>query len=441
MVDPEEDDSSPPLTKNSTALPTTTEEQGKRRPPAKNVSQGGEPEAKRPKSDTPAYGSKEYWENRYQRQFNDADEAKEVESSAETLPYHAWYYSYADLRPLVVPLLIGGRNDLQDILAKAESQVEEADDEEGEDDEEEESESGEGNHVTQLCDSDDANSEACREEDAVQGENDGTTGNIVNAGNGSSGDGSDDDGFVEVGGDDDDDDDDEDAVEREGLSKKGPVSVLEVGCGDVPLGAGLALEFKEMEESTGDSAAKIFKQIICTDCSPTVVASMKTKYRNFKTSKMGLEESVDIGNIPLDFAVADARKLDYADGSFELVLEKGTLDAMLSDTEEGGQNCVKIIRELARVLTMEGYMVLVSHLNANTERGLQWLSDVVFEGLREGESSASWSIEVHGNAEIRDDSSAPAGSPGPAVYVIRKMEKDPSAPSEDAAIPVKFFSY
>eukprot|EP00977_Amphora_coffeiformis_P016453 scaffold5108_cov172-Amphora_coffeaeformis.AAC.2 len=412
---------------------------------------GGEPEAKRRKSDAapPAYGSQEYWENRYQRQFDAADPAKGGESTTETSPYHEWYYSYADLRPLIVPLLLGGRNDLQNILKKVEEETNEVEEEdvEEDDDEEEEVDIGEGNDEIQLCDSENANSDANKEEEALQDDSHGKSGRADRSDKDSSGgeddDDDDDDEFVEVDGDDDDDgEEEEDAVVREGLSKKGPVSVLEVGCGDVPLGAGLALELKDLEESTEGCAATVVKQILCTDYSPTVVTTMKSKYKKFEKSEIRPPESADIGNVPLNFAVADARKLEYANGCFELILEKGTLDAMLSDKEEGTQNCVQIIRECARVLSVDGYIVLVSHLNAHTEPGLQWLSDVVFEGLRGGDPSASWYIEVHGNAEIQVDSSLPpSGSPGPAVYVIRKKRRAPNEPVDDAAIPIKFFSY
>ena len=400
-----------------------------------------EPKAKRRKQtdvSPPAYGSQEYWENRYRRQFDAVHEevkgGTESTTATETSPYHAWYYSYADLRPLIVPLLLGGRNDLQDILKKVEEETSE--EEENDDDEEKK----------EINISEDANKEIDKEEEVMlQDKNDGASRRSGSVDKISSDDDDvvddddDDDGFVE---DNDDEDDDEDVVVREGLSKKGPVSVLEIGCGDVPLGVGLALDFKDLEENTMEPAATLVKQILCTDYSSTVVTTMKSKYRKFQKSEIISPQSTDIGNIPLDFAVADARKLDYANDSFELILEKGTLDAMLSDKEEGAQNCVQIIRECARVLTKDGYLVLVSHLNAHTEPGLQWLSDVVFEGLRGCDPDASWSIEVHGNAEIQDDSSStPSGSPGPAVYVIRKKSRDPSVQIDDTTIPVNFFAY
>lgn len=253
-----------------------------------------------------------------------------------------------------------------------------------------------------------------------------------------------DDEYVEVDDDDDDEDEEEDVVEREGLSKNGPISVIEIGCGDVPLGAGLALELKELETQTGASTLKVVKEICCTDYSRSVVSSMQAQYRSFAKDEIRPKHSADIGNVPLKFVVADARKLDYDNRRFELILEKGTLDAMLSDQKDGVQNCVQIMRECARVLAINGYIVLVSHLNAHTERGIGWLQDVVFEGLRGGDPESGYVIEVHGNSEVQEDSkTALPGTPGPAVYIIRKKEKETSCEveEENTSIPVKFFAY
>lgn len=135
---------------------------------------------------------------------------------------------------------------------------------------------------------------------------------------------------------------------------------------------------------------------------------------------------------------------------------------------------------------LEGYILLVSHLNAHTKNGIDWLNAVVVPGLRDGGGrSSTWEIEIHGsdgtvqnddeeaddeqidpedadesarvagkvesqefaskaNDEVKEcDSSAsagkgevcedngvkpasvgpPSGSPGPAVYVIHNLSK------------------
>ena len=59
-------------------------------------------------------------------------------------------------------------------------------------------------------------------------------------------------------------------------------------------------------------------------------------------------------SVLLKYEVGDARKLSYADSSFELILEKGTMDAMLSDSDVGSENCRLIVAECARLLTVGG---------------------------------------------------------------------------------------
>ena len=128
--------------------------------------------------------------------------------------------------------------------------------------------------------------------------------------------------------------------------------------------------------------------------------------------------------------------------------------------------------------------MLVSHVNAHTPNGLDWLEMVVIPALRAGGGRATWEIEVHGNdglssdAENDDESEAEdqeewralskenddvdnekdreskvmdegssralSGNLGPAVYIIHKNPKGSDAITEDDVeppIPLKFHSY
>jgi SAM-dependent methyltransferase len=181
-----------------------------------------------------------------------------------------------------------------------------------------------------------------------------------------------------------------------------------------------------------------------------------------------------VGNVPLDFTVADARHLPYANESFELILEKGTLDAMLSENnQQAMDDCALIVSECARVLKTGGYFMIISHLNAHTPQGMEWLQNVVFQGLQrqklnsssddddDGDdqtttttAAASWEMEVHGN----DPAVGEDGTPCPAVYIMHKLlgsttiastvttadegESQMEEEEEDPpTIPVKFFGY
>lgn len=135
--------------------------------------------------------------------------------------------------------------------------------------------------------------------------------------------------------------------------------------------------------------------------------------------------------------------------------------------------------------------MLVSHLNAHTESGVEWLNTVVVVGLRAGGGKYSkWEIEVHGSDIIEsnecnrdetnyvcdgqvsdsgdvvqeeeehgskgeesnddEDSASPSSypspsGPGPAVYIIHNLSKstsdDSTEDSDPPAVRLQFFTY
>jgi hypothetical protein len=275
----------------------------------------------------PSYGSQEYWEERYRK-------LQKVQAGQEPDPFHAWYFSYEDLAPLLLPLVLGEDDD--EVGEKGKTQ-EESEDEDA---------SKEGDE------------EGKKAEDDQQYEDKSEEG----GGNGSE---SQDEGEEE--GDEEIDDESEAGEEevtrrRVGLVKNGPISIIEIGCGDVPLGRDLAHGVKELEPETGIKTEQILKKVVCTDYSETVIKAMKEE----QSQKEGTDDKDMNNKIPLVYEVADARKLPYADNSFEMVIEKGTLDAMLSDKELGSSNCILIIAECARILSIGG------EIKCSERAGMLW---------------------------------------------------------------------
>jgi len=93
---------------------------------------------------------------------------------------------------------------------------------------------------------------------------------------------------------------------------------------------------------------------------------------------------------------------------------------------------------------------LVSHINAHTVKGEEWLNNVVLTGLRNGGDNATWYIEVHGNEQGQEDddddndSSEHPEASGPAVYLIFKGPPPPMTEEESnepPSVPLKFFCY
>lgn len=255
--------------------------------------------AKKQKSDTaaevkkewpPAYGSQTYWEERYQKNLRVGTE-DEGDAESDVIPYHPWYFTYQELSPLILPTIIG---------SYAEHETEDAGDE--------------------------ATLAEVEKEPVAK-----------NEGSESSGDGE------------EEEDGEQEMSEREGLAKDGPISIIEIGCGDVPLGKDLALELSNLEATTGSKADQVVKEIVCCDYSATVIYLCKENQRR------------EMGNMLrngkpflVDYVTADARKLQYPDSRFHLVLEKGTLDAMLSDKETGVDSSTRVMMECARVLKEGG---------------------------------------------------------------------------------------
>jgi SAM-dependent methyltransferase len=304
----------------------------------------GEPsKAARP---PPAYGSHRYWEDRYSVLFqrivrtstkaSDDDEPSRTHADDYVKPF-AWYFSYGELRPIILPLIL-----------------EEVDD----------------------CD-------------------------------------------------------DASAASRGGLAVLGPIGILEIGCGDSPLGVGIAEEIMELEATAGWKHSDVIQRIVCSDYSSSVIDVLRKGKEDTESSF-----AVDVGDVPVSFEVIDARKLPYADGSFDLILEKGVLDAMLSDAEKGRNNCVAILSECGRALVYDGFFVIVSHQNPNTSSGKRWLEGVIYYGLQKV-SGTNWLVEIH-SSSFCDDGSTPGGV-GPAVYVFQKSKAE--GDSDGGNFAVRSYTY
>jgi hypothetical protein len=293
----------------------------------------------------PPYGSQEYWEERYQKLKESTKE------DSDPAPFHAWYFNYEELAPLLLPLILGEGNvedsEISEDEEAKESNLSESIEVHGEnggetekpdtDDRGENSPKNDNNDTQAVDGSDDIENATSKEEEAGTEEDDDNENDLEAE------EGQDDDELEEMY---DSEEDEQEPPKRMGLAKEGPISILEVGCGDVPLGRDIAKGVQELESAVGVKVADILKQVVCTDYSKAVIKAMQeeqeTESNEWKLST------------PLKYEVADARKMPYQDESFELLIEKGTLDAMLSDAKMGAENCRLIVADCARVLATGG---------------------------------------------------------------------------------------
>jgi len=241
--------------------------------------------------DTPDYGSKEYWDQRYKNQGNEPDENA-------PLPGHEWYFSYDELQPLLMPL--------------AQSVLEE-------------------------------------------------------------------------------------------MKDASSLTVLEIGCGDRPIGHLFAQDIRNQ------STTSIFVTALCTDYSAAVIDILQSKQNQVHdppvSKKLKLEhdsatsDTKISSSLQVKYEVIDATKLPYHNKSIHIVMEKGTLDAAMSDKANGLKTCHAVMAETARVLVPDGALVLVSHMNAHDgAAGMAWFQDVVLQGLLANEQWF-WEVQVHGNSD------------------------------------------
>lgn len=454
-----------------------------------------------PSKTNPKYGEQAYWEERYKQLLenqNDPDTTNTGEQDCEPSnntnnkrqkmdeqtinknnnspsPYHSWYFSYEELRPLILPIILGENRD-ESLVGDHDGHGEQG--ETGnlpvQEHEEEEMKDG-GEKIVQ-------NDKEFKDKKRHQDKTEDANKNFDNPnppiahGQEEEEEAEDDDEEETWQVIDQDAEEDEESIDRgDGLIANGPISILEIGCGDVPLGVGLACELQALQTAKASTSPIIngVKKILCVDYSPTVIEQMNKEHdhliRRPPNSNNNNENKENDNNrtLPLEFAVVDARQLPMEKESIELILEKGTLDAMLSDPTNGIKHCQRTVRECARVLTHGGCLVIISHWNAHSERGMQWLHEIIFPGLQPslpvgaGEAAAAaaaatsstesnnkndflkqdnskqnhcdhWVVEVHGKDEAstileNHDSKEQMNpifnevGPGPAVYVMHKL--------------------
>jgi len=476
------------------------------------------------KEDPPLYGSQEYWEKRYsvlkppghRGRFELDGTQDDVEVNA--LPGHAWYFTYDELRPLILPLLLGrdvspaaffteGEDDDGEYETAEEEEEEQVNDGDVYDGEKEGRENGQEDHKDEEAETKPTCIIGTTTHEGEQDKNEAGEGN----------------GSVPCG---------HDTIGKD-QPPHPPKSVLEIGCGDVPLGYSLFLDLLSMEKETQADASLVVSRIVCNDYAKMVVDILRDRQRKrwLASGIKGSYEIVDgrdgmkIENVVVDsdslnpsqehdrgaivpkldvsYVVEDARKMAHSDESFDLVIDKGTLDALLSDKDMGIKNCVDVVSEMGRVLRVGGYIMIISHMNANIQSGLEWCDEVVVAGLRASGADAFWEIEIHGNdgnnndcdddyhesdedavditvedgeeaansdgnvqsaehdgkeeeEEVEEDADIgttdkgpPSGSPGPACYIIHKMPPQKQTTKDSSGsgtgvqmmIPLKFYTY
>ena len=175
------------------------------------------------------------------------------------------------------------------------------------------------------------------------------------------------------------------AIVRPLLAARGgaEATVLNVGCGNARLA-----------EDMYDAG---YPLVTSCDISPVVIDQMKRRMREEATAaaekgKDG-EDDRDAGGDPtaatagirkeLKYVVADCTDMpEFEDKSFDVIIDKSTLDALLCDRERAPERVTRMLSEIHRVLKRGGTYVCVSfgapkvRLPKLEEEGLTWQTAV-----------------------------------------------------------------
>ncbi|XP_065669443.1 eEF1A lysine and N-terminal methyltransferase isoform X6 [Hydra vulgaris] len=162
-------------------------------------------------------------------------------------------------------------------------------------------------------------------------------------------------------------------------------NILMVGCGN-----------SQLSESMYDVG---YERIINIDISDLLIKQMILK-NGKKRHKMS-------------YLVMDVRKITYPDLSFDIVFDKGTLDALYTDTSfETNQNIDKMFSEISRVTKIGGHYLCVTLAQPHIiSKVLEVFSDF-------------WFIRAHKLETIRDSNEKGLGAKLPVFLLVLTKAKE-----------------
>ena len=152
-------------------------------------------------------------------------------------------------------------------------------------------------------------------------------------------------------------------------SRLHPNTVLEIGCGMKPILTTLSLPPVRFPSTPFN--------LLSLDYAQPCIDHLK---KSFKSTS----------DKTYTFIKADAKNVPLESSSVPLVIEKGTLDAVITS---GVDDAVQVLKEMARVTSR--YLMIVTHFNIETEEGSDWVEDVLSEGLSTEGGGVFWKVNCN----------------------------------------------
>jgi hypothetical protein len=143
-------------------------------------------------------------------------------------------------------------------------------------------------------------------------------------------------------------------------------SVLEIGCGDSPLVA--SLERRSLD-------------LVGIDFSKTIIDGLTKQQKGRKDAKVR-------------YLYMDARQMSFSNEQFGFVVDKGTIDAMLCDSEKGFENVRCILTESLRVMQKNSKLMVISNMEIESENFEEAMQQSIIPVLS-NEVDTNWKLDAH----------------------------------------------
>jgi ubiquinone/menaquinone biosynthesis C-methylase UbiE len=203
------------------------------------------------------------------------------------------------------------------------------------------------------------------------------------------------------------------------------MKVLEVGCGNKTLIQHFDKLLNEKEQ------LRYFEndQLYGIDFSDNVIKQ--------------LNESQAKNKKKIHYVSMDARHLAYDDDHFDFIIDKGTMDAMLSEKQKkkGIANATQLISEMIRVLsTSHGCLMIISHIEIDTEEYELFLHDILSPLLLDVKKGVIWKLNIHSVQSGQEETGSQYGTVYCLTCCERRVTRDKSQIPNEILVEIHEYS-
>eukprot|EP00981_Chlorochromonas_danica_P013514 scaffold6421_cov251-Ochromonas_danica.AAC.8 len=167
---------------------------------------------------------------------------------------------------------------------------------------------------------------------------------------------------------------------------------LEIGCGDRPL----VSHFHQLGLKEDNIYGIDFSQVVIDHLQSQQSQSLQSSASTSSTTTTTTTTTTS-SSAKVHYLKADARRMSqFSNDNFDLLVDKGTIDSMLSSTnsKEGVKNAFKVVKEMVRLLSPTGSFMLISHIEVDSDEFEVLMDDILCPALQ-SKTNSHWSIKAH----------------------------------------------